>query len=561
MEKATIKSFSLLIGLVTTILVQGQVFQHVGVPETTSNSWTMLHRGPQGSLFRHWENDSTTWMQFDASGYPVWSKRNGEAVLEPHAFIQLSDGGYLSSDLGTYEIQNLNLNDDDTVTFGIITSWFDPAGDLLHRVRHDRTLIDDMPLSVGFIRDIQVAESADGTLYFLIHHDSDLDNYVEVLKTDAQGQLIWARAIGSASSIMPLGLPRFDPSIGSAFLNLRFETVDSSGVIIQNNKENFNGHQLFRVGSNGDLLQASGYTSTVPQSFMESSEITQDLDGNILSHTTLQVGMEFTQLFIRTDHQGSVVEIDQMEEGSIYNLLDLDVTSDNAAVLLAEEILICPRSGPVATAYRQRNASDQDHEYIGRTYSLEIQDDTLTALGIWLAQDNMSGVYTSAPQIARCALDSFPDCMWSTSTYARSDLPLNTIQVTDLLADRISLPTEQFYTTLPEPAPIVFVPIPLPTMIDRCSLATDVAEHDGQSSLLMLYPSPLKGNGVLYLEQEAGERYRILDMSGRSVGTGRPGVSEGRQSIPLPGLGAGLYLLELMDATGSRTGTGRFLVE
>ena len=151
--------------------------------------------------------------------------------------------------------------------------------------------------------------------------------------------------------------------------------------------------------------------------------------------------------------------------------------------------------------------------------------------------------------------------MWSTSTYARSDLPLNTIQVTDLLADRISLPTEQFYTTLPEPAPIVFVPIPLPTMIDRCSLATDVAEHDGQSSLLMLYPSPLKGNGVLYLEQEAGERYRILDMSGRSVGTGRPGVSEGRQSIPLPGLVAGLYLLELMDATGSRTGTGRFLVE
>ncbi|HPJ54073.1 MAG TPA: hypothetical protein PLF80_14155, partial [Flavobacteriales bacterium] len=93
MEKATIKSFSLLIGLVTTILVQGQVFQHVGVPETTSNSWTMLHRGPQGSLFRHWENDSTTWMQFDASGYPVWSKRNREAVLEPHAFIQLSDGG------------------------------------------------------------------------------------------------------------------------------------------------------------------------------------------------------------------------------------------------------------------------------------------------------------------------------------------------------------------------------------------------------------------------------------------------------------------------------------
>ena len=55
--------------------------------------------------------------------------------------------------------------------------------------------------------------------------------------------------------------------------------------------------------------------------------MTQDLDGNILSHATLQVGMEFTQLFIRTDQQGSVVELDQMEEGiPIYNLLDLDMS-------------------------------------------------------------------------------------------------------------------------------------------------------------------------------------------------------------------------------------------
>ncbi|MCB9200254.1 MAG: T9SS type A sorting domain-containing protein [Flavobacteriales bacterium] len=78
---------------------------------------------------------------------------------------------------------------------------------------------------------------------------------------------------------------------------------------------------------------------------------------------------------------------------------------------------------------------------------------------------------------------------------------------------------------------------------------------------LSLFPSPVAGNGTLHVEATTGTLFRILDLTGRSVLAGRPVRSSDPWSIPLPGLKPGLYLLELMDATGSRTGTGRFLVE
>ena len=64
----------------------------------------------------------------------------------------------------------------------------------------------------GFIRDIQVAESADGTLCFDITIAISTITS-EVLQTDS-GQLMQARA-SVGFLVVPLGLPRFDPSIGS----------------------------------------------------------------------------------------------------------------------------------------------------------------------------------------------------------------------------------------------------------------------------------------------------------------------------------------------------------
>ena len=98
----------------------------------------------------------------------------------------------------------------------------------------------------------------------------------------------WSRRHGRPDHgflVVPLGLPRFDPSIaGRVGLNLRFETRwTAPGDSFRTTKRiSAVIPTVSELSSNGDLLQALQDTSTAPQSSLGSSEMTQDLDGNIL---------------------------------------------------------------------------------------------------------------------------------------------------------------------------------------------------------------------------------------------------------------------------------------
>ncbi|MCO6484853.1 MAG: T9SS type A sorting domain-containing protein [Saprospiraceae bacterium] len=92
-----------------------------------------------------------------------------------------------------------------------------------------------------------------------------------------------------------------------------------------------------------------------------------------------------------------------------------------------------------------------------------------------------------------------------------------------------------------------------------------VEPSPGLEEVFRLYPNPARGHAHLeldaYLQHSETLQVRLVHMSGTEMYTGRIPPYAFLHTLPLERVGAGMYLVEIMDLTGKRLGMQKLVVE
>ena len=506
--------------------------------------------------------DTVTWFEFSRDGSALHSRMADD--LLGYAVSPTHDNGFYR----TYYAPDIQYNssqpDQDTTIFVIPigrTNTISAAG-TTNTLR--RTVIGDAPQFGARFMSMVFPSPVSGMHVVAVPYDMGNSYHVELVKIDENGTLDWSLSLGpELGALGPFFYPNepvvFDYSPGS----MGTITIDQNETIYLQ-IHTFDNAYYIGIRPDGSIKFAKRYEILPISSVGEDWQfIPTTTDGFWTVANKYVQGLGNFSYFLKCDTLGSPLTLSRVEFGQQVDYYSsMGITSDSTLALTSYRgVLKVPNQGNTAVYHQSREFSDGSFVKRHSIEDATLKNDTLVTLGGWTVQDLFLGTMTRSMSMARTPISSFDQCVWRDTMLTRADIPTSLVVTTDLMPSMHFQYTTPHWTYSPDTLGVQFLSTSDPVMIDRCSVFTGVEEQTGELEALSLFPSPVAGNGTLHVEATTGTLFRILDLTGRSVLAGRPVRSSNPWSIPLPGLKPGLYLLELIDATGARTGTGRFLVE
>lgn len=518
-------------------------------------------------------SNNQSWLAFDPSGDLSWAMEL--PFFGSRRSVGMDDGGILVSRLGASSYQMDFAGDDDTAWVSFHLVRLDATGGVLWAKHVERQII------AYDVYNFQVEEllihgyGNNGGFYVLSRHSGPFSStYLSLFKFDAQGEMLWERTIGEASSTP--GEPLEGITSGNtldAYLHLSVDdqeniNVEFSGI------DGSNMPVLFAVSGSGNLIHITQYD--VPSAdYLFCQDMVVDAAGGTCTACQVHLGNNTRHiLLLNKDVNGVLgtselvsleyplddVSIARADDGSVVVLATY--TANNSFPLMLTGLIHVDAQDSTARFYVARKSTIGNHDHWDWPGYMQVRNDTVLMQGIWFRKDQQFGVVDRAMSTSRFPLMDVPNCTWKDSSLARTVVPAGLITQTDLLPDYEAYDATSEWTAVIDTTSYVPVPLPLTQFTDRCNYFTGVPEAGRGSVEFGLFPSPVHGGGRLYLSGPVQDlAYRILDASGRNLFTGRTHATHTEVTVVLPGLASGLYIMQLLDVHGRRLGQERFVVE
>ncbi|MCB0786755.1 MAG: T9SS type A sorting domain-containing protein [Flavobacteriales bacterium] len=554
---------------VSILLMQGvascQVFDAYDVAPAAQTLFRYKAVLSDGSIVvsvpREFGADTARWIAYDRNGSVINSV--GHTTSTGTSQTSSGDGDFFSTFNISPLLSNDNSIDPDTCTtrFSITKFGSDLSPTWTRSLNF--TFVEDLISEPPYGSESRVYMTPSSSNYFIAatYENNGVSYPLHLIKVDSNHTIVWARQIGFEQ---PLSIPAFDELL---YLSSEPKNVH----IFPDSNDNVYGLvfvdeelSVFCVNNDGSLRFSKRYGILPGGPFTEEWGFMHPSSTGVALAAFKHVqGIGNFCYVLECDTAGAPTSSFRLDLGNqASEVYSFDISSNGDYVLsVLEAVIQTPPAGNIATSHKTRRFNDGTTRRFQFINDGALQNDTMVIVGTFYEQDLFLGTASRSTLISRTPLSSFDQCVWQDSIITRSDVPLSVVTMTDLTPDFIIQDVTQEWSYVNDTLPVPFFPIPAQTPIDRCSIFTGTDEQTEELEALSLFPSPVAGNGTLHVEATTGTLFRILDLTGRSVLAGRPVRSSDPWSIPLPGLKPGLYLLELMDATGSRTGTGRFLVE
>ncbi|MCB0810653.1 MAG: hypothetical protein KDB96_15355 [Flavobacteriales bacterium] len=557
--------FLLFVSLLNSAMASAQPFdrsEEFSLLYHTFRQGTVLEDGRVlVSLPWHPNNDTSKWLEIDRNGVLLRSLEF--TGYQADMIIPTPDNGFYSNfNLPLFE-SSQNSQDPDTLTIVFDVVKFDDNISTQSCKKLRRDFIDH-EIGITPYCSLFKSPTSDG---FLVGSafgftNPSIGDHLDLISISASNSIEWAITLGSHQWMNELYFNDYI-DLTSEFKNT-FIALDSNNNIYGSIFHDHNNLIVFGIRNDGTLKFAKSYG--IAPGGPTSEEWQHIIPTSSGFHLALKKdiwGVGQFYYFLECDSLGDPVHLSRVELGDTFSeILSLHMTTDASYVLTTfEQVIEVPSQGNFAVRHETRRFDDGMFWRGQNIQGADLANDSLVLVGETGEQDQFLGSKTRGTFITRIPLGSFDQCVWKDTLITRSDMPLSLVTESDLTPDFAVMDITQEWSYVSDTVPFQLQPIPDPMFVERCSYFTSIDEANDELEDLSLFPSPIEGNGTLHVEATTGTHFRILDLTGRSVLAGRPVRSSDPWSIPLPGLKPGLYLLELMDAAGARTGTGRFLVE